>query len=339
MGEKVPEVKVTIGGTDVETGLAGCFGCVRVELTMDGESFASVEITNAYDITSHSLDSTMAAAVTPGSLVSVEMGYVDGKAQVFAGYLERVELEADQDQPQTLRLYAFDVIRLMKENSFCRILTQQKHSDVFTEVLGAYSWTGTGTSCDDTTPYDQAKCWYQKESDYDFVMRELVERCPGDWEFYVSAGTAYYQEPDSSTTVVELDSDAAIIKFKAASSFLNRTVTVYGSSSAYVAYTGSSAAKVTGIDNSAGSGGEMLVNPDGDSQDLVDGMALARANRLKRRAKRIEITVEGNSALLAGAYVKVSELDDIWNGTYRIRRAVHSCDEDGYLTEMTLEGT
>lgn len=338
MGTKVAEVKVTVGGKDVESALSVCFGGVRVELDMDGESHAYVEITNAYNLTSHSIDSAIVGAVKPGSKMEVEMGYAGDKAKVFSGYLDEVELESDQEQPHVLRLHACDVVKLMKENSNCRILTEQKHSDVFTAILGEYSWTGTGTDCDDTPAYDAAKCWYQNESDYDFVMRELVERCPGDWEFYVSAGTAYYKKPDSSSTVMEIDTDAPIIRIKAVSSFLNRTVTAHGSSAAHVAYTGSSEAKAKGIDSGAGSGNEVLVNPDGDSQDLVDGMALARANRLKRRAKRIEVTIEGDYSLLTGKYVEVSDFDSIWNGTYRIRKALHSYDENGYLTEMTLEG-
>lgn len=339
MGTKVAEVKVTVGGKDVETALSASFGSVRVELDMDGESHACIEITNAYDITSHSLDCTIAGAVKPGSKVEVEMGYAGDKAKVFAGYLDDVELEASQEHPHILRLYASDVVKLMKESSYCRILTEKKHSDLFTTILGSYGWTGTGTSCDDTTAYDEAKSWYQNESDYDFVMRELVERCPGDWEFYVSAGTAYYKKPDNSSTVMDIDSDAPIIQIKAVSSFLNQKVTAYGSSLAHVAYTGSSMAKADGISGAAGSGDRAIVNPDGDSQDMVDGMALACANRLKRRAKQMEITVEGNYALLTGMYVKVADLDSIWNGAYRIRKAVHRYGEEGYLTEMSLEGS
>lgn len=338
MGTKVPEVKVTVGGKDVESGLAGCFGTVRVELDMDGVSHADIEITNAYDITSHSVGSAIAGAAKPGGKVEVEMGYAGSHAKVFSGYLDSMELEADQEQPHVFRLHACDVVKLMKENSRCRILAERKHSDVFTAVLGDYGWTGTGTDCDDTPSYDAAKCWYQNESDYDFVMRELVERCPGDREFYVSLGTAYYKKPDSSSTVMEIDTDSPVIRMKAASSFLNRVVTAYGCSVSHAAYTGSCTAKAAGIDSSAGSGGEALVNPDGDSQDLVDGMALARANRLQRQARRIELTMEGNNSLLTGKYVKVSDLDRIWNGTYRIRRAVHRYGEDGYLTELTLEG-
>lgn len=338
MSTKVPEVKVTVGGKDVESALSGCFGNVRVELLMDGESHAEIEITNVYDITGHSVDSAMRGAGKLGCRVEVEMGYAGGKAKVFSGYLDRIELESDQERPHVLRFHAFDVVKLMKENSRCRILTERKHSDVFTKVLGDYSWTGTGTDCDSTPAYDAAKYWYQNENDYDFIMRELVERCPGDREFYVSAGTAYYKKPDSSSTVMEIDTDSPVIRVRAASSFLNRVVTAYGSSVSHIAYTGSSTAKAAGIDSGAGSGAEALVNPDGDSQDLVDGMAQARANRLLRQSKRIEITVEGDNSLLAGKYVKVSDLDQIWNGTYRIRRAVHSYGEDGYLTEMTLEG-
>lgn len=339
MGTKVSEVKVSIGGRDVESALSGCFGNVRVELDMDGESRALIELTNAYDITSHSIDNTISGAAKPGSKVEVEMGYAGDKSKVFAGYLDHVELEADQEQPHLLRLHACDVIKLMKENSYCRILTEKKHSDIFAAVLDTYGWTGIQTSSDDTNAYDEAKSWYQNESDYDFVIRELVERCPGDWEFYVSAGTAYYKKPDSSSTVMEIGADAPVIRIKAVSSFLNQEVTAYGSSSAYVAYTGSSAAKADGIDSSAGSGGRAMMNPDGDSQDMVDGMALACANRLKRRTKQIEITVEGNYSLLSGKYVKVSDLDNIWNGVYRIRKAVHSYGGDGYLTEITLEGS
>lgn len=339
MAAKVPDTKVTVGEKDVETALGGTLGCIRAELDMDGVSSASVEVIGAYDVAAHSLDGTLSGSLLPGSKIEIQLGYVGDKSKVFAGYVDSIELEADQDISYIMRIHAADVVKLMKENRNVRILTEKKHSDVFDTVLGSYSWTGTTSSCDDTDAYDKDKCWYQDESDYDFVMRELVKRCPNDREFYVSNGTAYYKEPKSDTEVMTVNSDSEVFRIRAVKSFLNRTVKIYGNSSGYEVYTGSSDAAADSISSGAEKGCEAYADPDGDSQDMVDGIASAMASKLGRQTKRIEVLVAGDPKLLTGAYVKVSELDAVWNGTYRIRRAVHRCDEEGYQTEMTLEGS
>jgi len=335
---KAPEVLVTVDGNDVETAWGGMISRIQVDLDMDDEGSAVIDLEKVYELSSHSLSGAVSKGARPGSKVVVKMGYAGAKGNVFAGYLEQVELVSDSESAFIFRLHACDVVHLMKENSHCRILTQKQHSAVFTQLLGEYAWTGTGAASDATDAYDEARNWHQNGTDYDFLIKELIEQCPYDREFYVSDGTAYYKTPDSSQTVLAITPEEDAATLSAVSRYLHRKIQVYGASAVCQSFTGSSTAKAAFLSSSAGAGAEDIVIPDLDSQKTATAVAAGRAKRLERQSIRLTMELMGNNQLLAGAYVAVQKLDSIWNGTYRIRQAQHRYDEHGYQTKIVLEG-
>lgn len=335
---KAPEVLVTVDGNDVETAWGGMISRIQVDLDMDDESCAVIELAEVYKLSSHSLLEAVSNGARPGSKVVVKMGYAGAKGSVFSGYLDRVELASYSESAFVFRLYTCDVVHLMKETSHCRILTQKQHSAVFTQSLGEYSWTGTGTASDATDAYDKARNWHQNGTDYDFIIKELIDRCPFDREFYVSNGTAYYKAPDSSQPVLTITPEEDAAALSAVSRYLHRTVQVYGTSAACQAFTGKGIARAAFLNSSAGAGAEDIISPDLDSQSTAAAVAAGRAKRLERQSIGLAMELVGNHRLLTGAYVAVQKLDGIWNGTYRIRQAHHQYDEHGYQTKVVLEG-
>ncbi|GEM_PF-5661776 len=339
MGTKAPEVDVLIAGKNIETDLGGICGRIETKLDMDNESYAVVEVGGVYSIESRCLNQKISAVLLPGSKIEISMGYAGDKKKIFIGYLDQIELETGSTFGYTLRLKAYDVIHLMKENIRCRMLKQKRHSDVVTELMQAYSWLGVSASCDNTDAYDKARCWYQNESDYDFLQRELIEQCPNDREFYISLGVACYKKITAGQPAVTLEHDENLDIFHASSKYLNRTIQVYGTSPAFQVFTASETAAGSNISSSAGAGVEMIVNPDAESQDIVAGIAESRAKRLLRQSVRIEMDITGDYRLLSGTYVKADKIDPVWNGVYRIRTAVHTFDGSGYRTRIIVEGS
>lgn len=339
MGTKAPEAEVTIAGKKVGEDLTGHLVSALVCLDMDDESSAVIEIDDVYDLEAGSLAGAVSGSLKPGCSIEVFLGYAGDKAKVFTGYLERIELDGGESAAPILRLYAFDAIRLMKNNYFSRIIKQKKHSAVVSEVMNTYSWLGITVSCDETDAYDKARCWYQNGTDYDFVKQEMVDCCPNDREFYLSLGTAYYQKPDLKTAVLSLTYQDNSNTFRAGRSYVNQTIQVFGSSPLFQPFTASKAAADPQIDSSAKAGMTSLLIADADSQDIAGGIAGSRAAKLLRRTVRIRLELDGNNLLQTGTFVTIRKIDPLWNGTYRVRKALHSYTEKGYLTTITVEGS
>lgn len=338
MAAKAPEVLIKVGGKNIENAWKADIGTVQVVLVMEGESRATVAIQNAYDYPSHSVKKEIDSGALPGEKVEIMMGYAGDKKTVFKGYLDGVRLMSDKEQGYTLLLIAYDAIRLMKDSFHCRIWSRKRFSDVYSEILKAYHFTGLKESCDATASYEKERFWYQNESDYAFVMEELIRKCPEAREFYITAGTACYKKPGTSRTVMTVDDDTEIRKKAVTVRFLNHTLRVSGSSAAGVTYTGSSTAKGKILSGAAGAIERSEVIPEADSQDMADGIAAAWAARRKQKTKELELTMDGNYELLVGNDIAVAGLGKTWNGTYQIRRAVHCCDKEGYRTTIKAEG-
>ena len=338
MSVLVPEAAVTVGGKDIETVLSGTISKVSVTLAMNEESWALVELADGYDLKARRLKAVLSDNLKPGNKVEVQLGYAGDRAAVFCGYLERIELEAESDKAHILRLYACDVVHLMKENRFCRMIMEKSHSAVLKKLISTYNWLGIRLDCDPTREYEQARTWYQNETDFQFLNRELLDQCPDDRDLYVSLGTVYYKAPDSSKAVVSLEPAGGILSCHGVSCYVKRKIMTYGLSASFQSFAGTGECAADYLAGAAGTAIRQIPVPDGHSREFMNGIAAAQAARDKRKAVGLKIRMKGNTQLLTGSYVKMDKLDPVWNGVYRIRRAEHSLDEDGYQTYIVLEG-
>lgn len=338
MSIAAPEVLVKIGGNDVAVSMGCKIGTVKVSLYKDGCSDAVIGLEDAYEDQNHGLRSSLTHDLLLGKKVEVSMGYAGSLGAVFSGYLEAVKLRASGEERHVVSLHACDAVKLLKENVRCRIFTEQSYSEVFTGVMKAYSWL-CSTKVDDTKTLKEERTWQQDGSDYDFIVGDLMEHCPDKREFYVSLGMAYYREPDNTEkTVMTMDSDTNCIRFLAEHHYVNQTVCVQGYAQDYVTCSGEYDACGDLLDGSATKGMKAQYVADGDTQDHVDALAANLADRWKNNARQIRLSVPGKKELLPGKYVKIEEMDRIFNGTYQIWEAIHIFDEEGYQTEVGLGG-
>lgn len=337
MSVKSPEVTVTVGGSDLEVALSGVIGKVEVNLLMSDAGSAEIELTEVYDTENQEIHSVLTDGLILGGKVEISMGYSDEKSKVFSGYLDSVELEADGEKDYVLRLKAWDVIHLMKENYNCRIFREKSFSEVFSEVMSSYSWLCTA-SADDTEVLEEIRTWHQEGSDFDFIVHSLVEHGMDDREFYVCCGSAGYTEPDDTVAESAVLSDQECIRILAAYKYVNQSILVQGYSAGYENYQGEADACMEDLDSTAAKGTAMYLLSEANTQEHVDAIAGRYAKKLLKRGKTVRLFMEGKPAMLVGVYVKLEELDGIWNGKYRIAEAAHRYDENGYQTEILLEG-
>lgn len=333
----VPAVKVTLGGRDLVEELGACLEQVNVVLDLRGESSAEIVLWDCYDVDGHTVTSGLKTALMPGSLLDVFLGYQSSTKKVFSGYLYSAGLDISE-KGYTVLLKGCDVVRLMKESRHTRCFQNDTHSAVFREVMKPYAWL-CSVSADDTEAMAVGDVRMQDGEDYEFVTEELAGAETAGWEFYVQNGTASFakseESPDASLT---LKPDSGVRKLSAFWSFLNTTVTVQGCGSDHTVYTADVAAKAAVLDKKAGAGAYFRSIPCLDSGEKVKAWAAAEADGLKGKTKKASVSLAGTPELLAGNYVSLEEFDSYVNGRYRIVKAVHVLDEEGYRTEAELEG-
>lgn len=330
-------VTVKLGGSDVAEQLGCGIRKISVKLSSRDESQAEIMLCDCYDIKTHSLASGLRAGLELGAVVEVSMGYQSDLTVVFNGYMESVSLDMTEEDAYILRIRAYDVIRLLKENVRCRIWKGTSHSSVVTELLEDYSWI-CASDVESTSELKAEEDWWQQESDYDFIVNELAGIHNPDYRFYVSDGTAFFKKEKDDKAAVSLEPGDGITEFHASWHFLNRKIQVHGISGTHEVYLGVSEAAGKNISSGAGQGFAFYAIPQAGSQDAADAVAAVRAERARSQAVEISLTTAGMPQLKPGKCLKLSGMDSWVNGIYRIEKAEHVADEDGYRTTVELGG-
>ena len=333
----VPAVKVTLGGSNLVEELGACLERVEVVLDLRGESSAEIVLWDCYDLEGHTITAELKKVLLPGSILEVFLGYQSSLKKVFSGYLDSAGLDISEEG-YTVCLMGCDVVHLMKESRHTRCFQNDTHSAVFQEVMKPYAWL-CSASADDTEAMTAGEVRMQDGEDYSFVTEELVGAETAGWEFYVQNGTAYFTKSEESPEdTLTLKPDSGVRKLSAFWSFLNKTVTVQGCGSDHTVYTVSTEAKAAVLDKEAGAGTDFQRIPCLDSEEKVTAWAASEADGMKGKTKKASVNLTGTPGLLAGSYISLEEFDSYVNGQYRIVKAVHVLDEEGYRTEAELEG-
>lgn len=338
-GRQVRAVAVTVMLGDSD--MAETFGCsiqkVSVKLSAQDTSQAEITLWDCYDIKTHSLASGLKSGLELGAAVKVSMGYQSDLTVVFSGYMESVSLDMTEQDAYILRIMAYDVIRLLKENVRCRIWKGTSHSSVVTELLEDYSWL-CDSDVESTSALEAEEDWWQQGSDYDFIVNELAGVHNPDYRFYASDGTACFKKEKNEQADVSLEPGDGMTEFHASWHFINRKIQVHGISGTHEVYLGESEVSGKNMSSSAGQGFVFHVIPQAGSQDAVDAVAAAQAKKAQSQAVDITLTTTGMPQLKPGKYLKLSGMDSWVNGVYRIEKAEHVMDEDGYRTTVELGG-
>lgn len=333
----VPAVKVTLGEQDVVEDLGGHLEKVEVNLELRGESSAEILLWGCYDADKHTVQSQLKGVLKPGSILEVFLGYESSLKKVFSGYLHRAEIEISETG-EAVRLTGCDVVRLMKDHRHTRAFQKDTLSAVFEEVMEPYSWLCTAQA-DATDPLAQGEVRMQSGDDYQYVTEALAGAESAGWEFFVQSGKAcFVKEEKKPDSVMTIKPDSGVLKLSASWGFLNKTISVQGCGADHGVFGAEQPAKADVLDGKAGEAVDFQYLPCLDSEAKVKAWAASEAGRLKRESKKAFISLAGAPELQAGKYVELQELDSLANGQYRIIKARHLLDEDGYRTEAELEG-
>lgn len=332
---RVPAAAVTLGGDDVVEDLGCRIQKIEAVLSRGEPCKVDIELWDCYDMAAHSLKAGFKSASELGSLLTVDLGYMSSLAKVFSGYLEGVTLELNAGEAYVVHLEGWDALKLMKENTRCRMFQGTSHSDAVSEILGEYSWV-CSSDCGSTTSLEEEETWWQRGSDYEFIAHEMAGRHNPGFEFYVELGTAYFAEKSDHEVAVTLKPGEGIEELHINWKYLNKKIQVQGISQSHQCFLGECTVTGSHILSSAGEGEEYHCIPQADTGDKATGLADALGEKQKEAALEFSLTTPGLPQLIPGRAVALEGLDAWVNGTYVITEAVHTLDEDGYRTTIKL---
>lgn len=229
-GFEIPIAVIKINGKDVGDNKASLvFSDFEVELTSGFEaSIASFTIYNSY---SRNLDAFFIEDLKPyillGSSVEIALGYSDNAAEVFSGYIARVNFIYEEGGAPGIRITAMDAKGAMMANNYSKQIYAKSYGEAVQQILqnGPYqSMTnadiirsinvsdtpdkeagGIGDGADaagmgstDNKATDRT-IEMVAESDYEFIVKAAKKY---NFEFFTDCGNVYFRPAKSDPEIL-----------------------------------------------------------------------------------------------------------------------------------------
>lgn len=338
---KVPAAKLKIGGSELLSMKGVLLERIQVHLSLQTAGSAEIVLTSLYDYKNRSFDSSVKSKTVLGKEVEVELGYGSSTTMVFKGFLASVRVEFDVDDGITYHIMALDARRLMmSDNSHAVVYDVKNYSDAVKKVLKRYSKLCTA-KVDATTDSLTAPV-YQRGSDYDFIVNDLIGGGKTDREFFIVADKVYFRKPKStSAPVLSLGIASGLKQFYREAFYLNQKVQVIGyqpDSKNEIKGEASAKAADSQVNALSETGVTVRISPECDTADKAKKKASALADELKDKSQNAGGTCIGLPELVPGRYLKVEKVDSLVNHKYYLKTVVHQYSQDGFSTSFEAGG-
>ncbi|RGY98568.1 hypothetical protein [Clostridium sp. AM58-1XD] len=338
-GFMVPAGSILIGGKDVKDDWGCSVSDIKTSVGIGRPGEASFTVGGCYNVTNHSAESAVMDGLLPGSSVEIKLGYGSSLKTVFKGYADEVKAVLTQENGFVFQVTASDAGKLLQESGErIRILDCTGYSDAFSQIMAPYSGLCTSSSGEDDS---NACLLHQWESDFEFIMRQLIDEVRPDWEFYISAGKACYEKHDSSQAeILELKPGAGLNSINITKKFLHRKIQITAMDKDHGAVTASQTAKGSRLDSSVSALTETIASDGMKTQE--EATALAASWAARKAWESVSGTVKTTDGLPDMEIGKTLKIDDVvpgWNGLYYIRGVIHEMNsENGFTTTVELGG-
>lgn len=338
----VPAIKVKIGGTEV-TSLKEIH-IVEVEIVLSLKSAGSVQVTfgDCYDYKNGTFEKKLKSLSVLGKKVEVSLGYGSSLLSIFTGFLASTEMTLDGDEGIYFRITALDVRRLMMaDNYHIKEHSIKNYSDAVNDVMKRYKKLCT-LKMDKTNENMEDGLIRQNSSDYDFIVRDLIESGRTQREFFVVGDTAYFRKPRSvSAPVLSLGVGKGLMRFSRQAEYENQKFQVVGFDSvAKKTVTGTAVSKASDsmIDALGGPGERIVAVPFCTDSGKAGKQAEALADMALAKRQHAEGSCIGLPEIVPGRFIRLERVDSLMNQRYYVTRVVHTYDEDGFVTSFETEG-
>ncbi len=334
----VPSAKVLIGdsGEDLAEKYQVKIENIRVSLNLKDAASATFRVINVYDIKSRSLDSSVKAALSLGTVIKISMGYESDREEVFCGFIYETSVQFE-DMP-SMQITAMDVKRLMIDNyRESYVWSETKYSEIFKNIMKDYEKLKLKLEVDDTE-VQLANPMIQKGNDLAMVRQlcKLANR-----KFIVCGGGAYFTKKNTQEAITTLLWGQELISFQQSVSYVDAVIEVWGNLKG-------SAEKSVERRNVTSEGSMNHVRQKGTT-NIITLTDIGTVDELKTRADHEEETLKeriqsgsgscvGTPMLIPGRYVEIKGLESDINGKYYLKSVNHSFGSDGFVTDFSIGG-
>ena len=337
----VPAIKFEVGGTDlIKKGLR--IVSAEAVLSIKGCSSVSVTFTDCYDLKNGTFDKDLKAAAVLGKPVVMSLGYGSAFQKVFKGYLSNVRMTMSVTRGMLMEFVGLDARRLMMtDNNHIREYKIKNYSDAVSELLKRYSKLASPV-VDATSENMKDGLIWQNGSDYDFIMKELIESGRTQREFFIAVDKVYFRKPRSVVApVITLKPGQGLAGFESDAGYVDESFHVLGYDAAKGETIEGKADAKTKWSSAAvlSQKGEWYISdPACAAKNQAVNRAKALADRALTASQRAQISCVGLPELIPGRFIKIDRVDSLVNKKYYITQVVHKIDENGYTTNLTTEG-
>lgn len=333
----VPAFEIKVDDVDIKDACGCIIQGLSVSLSALEAGTAVFQICGCYDPESHSIDRRVKNGLKLGSKVEISLGYGSDLTKVFVGYIDRTGVSLTVESSMIYTISAADPVKLMKEGGKrSRILHVTSCKEAFEEIMSGYSGL-CSTEADEDEMGEMEL--FQDCSDYDFICKKLIQALQPDYEFFVSAGVAYYRKKNSGEReLLDIKPGGGIRHFQWSANYLNRKVTVLGLGPGDELLSAECEASALQLSDSAILEAGIIKVPEADSQEKIDGIAEDYISKLSLEKTSGFVAAVGLPELFPGNRIKISEIDSQIDGVYGISSVRHTIGENGFQSEVALSG-
>jgi phage protein D len=215
----IPAYKIICGGAELKRS-EFTFTEIYVDNCIGKTAGAArFSIADIYEHGSRNFSAKALKSLTPGTEISIELGYGSNTTEVFTGYID--ELIVRYDTEMTLTALCLDARALMRNGIDFLMHKDKKIQDVVSDILGKYK--PLVSSCEvKLDSLEQNVNISQSLQDLDFIIRAGENR---GLDFYIDCGKAYLSPP-ANKTCVDFDWEEFTLDFSIR--YLDEKITAYG---------------------------------------------------------------------------------------------------------------
>ncbi len=336
----MPFVKVKIDGTDIAAEEEAYIISMSIYLSLLAANTVEIKIANLYDRKRKSFDSGIRNKLQLGSVAEVELGYVKSSVCVFKGYVSSVGVEYDEEPLISVTL--MDARRLMMQRGARQVAYDvPNYTDAISKIMKDYS-----KLCKlemDATNDKLTRPIIQRQSDYHFITKELIQTGVIDREFFIVADKAYVRTPRKvKTPIMTLTPSMGLLTFAAQEEYQDLKVEVIGYDSQKQEILQASET-VKPPSNQRKLLSETPVSSFSDSwtdtQEMVNARAKNLASALQWKRFRGRGTTIGLPELVPGRYLQIKEMDSSFaDHKYYLTNVTHEINGKNFVTTFEIGG-
>ncbi len=334
----VPAVRVKVNGVDVLKTRRLVIHEMEVTLALDQASSAVIKFAHIYDEESHSFESKIKSAFPLGTIAEIELGYLSATRKVFQGYVEMVGAEMGESELFVITL--MDVKRLMMISGKKSVLHNvTNYSDAFSKVIGSYralcspQVDATSDQLEEPVP--------QTDNDYAFIEHELIGKGKAQREFIVLAGKAYFRKPRKVTApITTLRYGRELLDLSVFHCYRDLKIEVIGVDDTEKPVKGQAQVTASMAQKKLVTPTPVctLTDPYADTKEKADAKAQSAARQEKERGSIGSGTTLGLPEIVPGRFIKIENVDALFDKTYYITEVVHFYSGESFRTQFEIGG-